>query len=109
MREWLDEWLELCAHRGLRPSTVASYETMLRLHVGDDLGTKELESVTAHDLNQLYGHLLREGRRDGGVPCPLERFPTCTRSSTVLLRCGARGSPRCQPRSGRGPTVAARQ
>jgi hypothetical protein len=29
MGQWLDEWLELCARRGLRPSTVASYETMI--------------------------------------------------------------------------------
>jgi hypothetical protein len=29
MGQWLHEWLELCARRGLRPSTVASYETMI--------------------------------------------------------------------------------
>jgi hypothetical protein len=34
--------------------------------LGVDLGERALASVTAHDLNQLYGQLLREGRRDGG-------------------------------------------
>lgn len=65
MGQWLDEWLELCARRGLRPSTVASYETMIRLHVGANLTTARISSVTASDLNQLYGRLLRDGRRDG--------------------------------------------
>jgi integrase len=64
--QWLDEWLELCTRRGLRPSTVASYETMLRLHVGGTLAATTLASVTARNLNELYGRLLREGRRDGG-------------------------------------------
>jgi integrase len=65
MGQWLDEWLKLCARRGLRPSTVASYETMIRLHVGADLTAARISSVTASDLNQLYGRLLRDGRRNG--------------------------------------------
>jgi len=65
MREWLDEWLALCAHRGLRPSTVASYRTMVDLHVGTALAAAAVNTVTARDLNELYGRLLREGRRDG--------------------------------------------
>lgn len=64
--EWLDDWLELCGRRGLRPSPVASYETMIGLHVGVALAATSITDVTATDLNQLYGRLLREGRRDGG-------------------------------------------
>jgi len=65
IRQWLDEWLELCTSRGLRPSTVESYGTMVRLYVDDPLGARELPSITARDLNGLYGRLLREGRHDG--------------------------------------------
>lgn len=76
VREWLDDWLELCAGRGLRPSTVASYETMLRLHVDSDLGATELSRVGGRHLNQLYGALLREGRRDrrGGLSARTVRY-----------------------------------
>jgi integrase len=38
---------------------------MLNLHVGDALAARTLGSITAHDLNELYVRLLREGRRDG--------------------------------------------
>jgi integrase len=66
MAQWLDEWLEICARRGLRPSTVASYRTMLGLHVGNALAATTLGRVTSQDLNDLYKRLLRDGRRDGG-------------------------------------------
>lgn len=64
-REWLTAWLDLCSRRGLRASTVASYETMLNLHLGDALAATQLRSVKGSDLNELYGHLLRDGRRNG--------------------------------------------
>jgi len=64
--QWLDEWLELCSRRGLRPSTVASYATMVRLHVDPDLGATPLANLQASALNQLYAQLLRSGRRNGG-------------------------------------------
>jgi integrase len=65
MGRWLDDWLDLCGRKGLRPSTVASYETMIDLHVDAALAATSLTGVTANDLNQLYGRLLREGRRNG--------------------------------------------
>jgi integrase len=64
--QWLDEWLDLCLDKGLRPSTIASYRTMINLHVGGPLAATALPSVTARDLNDLYRRLLRDGRRDGG-------------------------------------------
>ncbi len=66
LRDWLDEWLELCERRGLRSSTIASYRTMLRLHIDDRFGQTPLSEITASQINRLYGRLLREGRRDGG-------------------------------------------
>jgi integrase len=86
---------------------------MLRLHVRDDLGTKELESVTAHDLNQLYGHLLREGRRDGGgglsartvryMHTILNRaFSDAVRAGHLVVNPGAAADPP-SPRASRAP------
>jgi len=63
-REWLDHWLELCASRGLRATTVASYRTMINLHVDAALAAERLANVTPAMLDDLYGRLLRDGRRN---------------------------------------------
>jgi len=61
--EWLQEWLDRCVARGLRASTVASYRTMVRLHVQSSaLWERALDEVSAADLNGLYSRLLRSGR-----------------------------------------------
>ena len=67
LRDWLDEWLELCGRRGLRPSTIASYRTMLRLYIDDPFARTPLSDITASQINRLYGRLLREGRCDGNT------------------------------------------
>jgi integrase len=63
--EWLDEWLELCERRGLRPATVESYRVMVGLHVDDDLAGTVLSRVTSASLNKLYAQRLKSGRRHG--------------------------------------------
>ncbi len=65
LREWLDEWLELCERRGLRPATVQSYRTLLALQVDDRLGRTSLSEITPAQLNLLYDRMLRTGRRNG--------------------------------------------
>jgi integrase len=111
--EWLDDWLELCGRRGLRPSTVASYETMIGLHVGVALAATSITDVTASDLNQLYGRLLREGRRDGGgglsartvryVHTILNRaFSDAVRAGHISANPGAAADPP-SPRATRAP------
>ena len=106
--QWLEELLELCTRRGLRPSTVASYGTMVRLHVGTALAATPLASVTARDLNELYRRLLREGRRDrgGGLSARTVRYlhTLLTKAFSDAVRAGA--SPR-QSRCGRRSTVDA--
>jgi integrase len=52
--------------RGLRETTVASYRTMIDLHVDHDLAATALANVTPTMLNALYARLLREGRRNRG-------------------------------------------
>ncbi len=63
--QWLDRWLGRCETRGLRPSTIDSYRTILRLHVGESLRTAAMTAVTPDDLNLLYRRLLASGRRNG--------------------------------------------
>jgi integrase len=65
LRAWLDEWLQLCATRGLRPSTIASYRTLLALHIDGGLGAVALDELDSVALNALYARLLTNGRRDG--------------------------------------------
>jgi integrase len=86
LKQWLDEWLELCTSRGLRDSTVESYRTMLRLHVDQPLEARTLTNVTGSDLNSVYRQLLRGGRRDGrgGLSARTVRY-----LHTVLNRCFA--------------------
>lgn len=61
---WLDTWL-LLVKPSLKPSTWASYEKNLRLHVKPALGSSELRRLSPVDLDRLYAHLLEAGRYDG--------------------------------------------
>lgn len=62
---FLDEWLA-AVKPTIRPSTFASYESMVEKHVKPRLGSLPLQSVTAGRLNGFYAELLASGRRDGG-------------------------------------------
>jgi integrase len=59
---WLDEWLKVQQHR-VRPSTLASYQNMIDLHVRPTLGAIPLQKLSAPDLDRLYAELLRNGQR----------------------------------------------
>lgn len=62
-----EKWLP--AARGtLKPSTAKLYETIVYAYVIPRLGGVPLQSLSAADLNALYGELLRRGRKraDGG-------------------------------------------
>jgi integrase len=64
LADFLDEWLAQ-AKRTIRPSTHATYETLVRVHVKPKLGSLPLQVVTPGRLNAFYGELLAGGRRDG--------------------------------------------
>jgi integrase len=49
----------------LRPSTYATYETLVKRHLKPRLGSLSLRSLTAAHLNAMYMELLASGRRDG--------------------------------------------
>ena len=59
-RDWLP-----AKQMQLRPTTMESYERMLRLHILPTLGSVPLGQVSADMLQNLYGRLLLDGRHDG--------------------------------------------
>jgi integrase len=63
--KYLEQWLQRCRTRGLKPATLASYEDTLRLCVSDELRASQLEDVTPQQLNLHYQHLLTAGRKRG--------------------------------------------
>jgi integrase len=60
---WLDTWLGIMKPN-LKPSTYASYERVLRVHVRPALGSLALRKITAADLDRLYASMLSGGRSD---------------------------------------------
>jgi hypothetical protein len=60
---WLDVWLAIITPT-VRPSTWASYEKNVRLHIKPHLGAVELRRLNAADLDRLYQYLLTTGRAD---------------------------------------------
>jgi integrase len=60
-----EEWLPAVRPPNLRAATWASYDAELRRHVIPRMGDVPLQQLTPIQLNQLYAHLLAEGRRDG--------------------------------------------
>ena len=59
-----DRWLPLQESR-LRPTTYLSYRSTIELHVVPHIGKLRLDKLQADDLEGLYVHLLRNGRRNG--------------------------------------------
>lgn len=61
---YLDEWLAAMKAK-VRPSTWASYEMIVRVHLKPALGNIPLQRLTTERLEALYAKLSREGRHDG--------------------------------------------
>jgi integrase len=74
--DYLNQWLELCQARGLRPATIASYRATLQLHVSSELRATALDRVTPQAVNQMYSYLLESGRRhrSGGLSARSVRY-----------------------------------
>jgi len=62
-RSILDRWIELCAKPRLRAKSLKDYEGLLRRYVRPGLGRKPLASISAFDIQTLYGDLLAGGSR----------------------------------------------
>lgn len=71
--EYAHAWLQRAQDR-LKPSTWASYEKNLRVHILPTLGELRVQSITAQHLDDLYAQLRRDGKQvKGHDPAPLAR------------------------------------
>jgi integrase len=65
---YLHMWLDGLASKGRRPTTIDGYRRKLTRYVLDDpIAEVPLQSVTAADLDCLYGKLVTTGRHDGSA------------------------------------------
>ena len=58
----LDAWLDIWAEEYLgdvKPFTVASYKTQIRVHIKPALGAVKLSSLAAHDIQRFYNNLAK--------------------------------------------------
>lgn len=62
---YLRLWLDGLASRGHRATTIDGYRRKVRYVLDDPIAEVPLQSVTAADLDRLYGKLATSGRRDG--------------------------------------------
>ena len=69
--EYLERWLPT-KRQPLSASTFSSYQRNIKLHVLPYIGSIPLQRLTPEDLDDLYAHLLNNGRRnkDGGRLSP---------------------------------------
>jgi integrase len=59
--EFLKRWYDEVARHRLRPSTLATHETIMRLHIYPTLGSIRLARVTPAHLQSLYSDKLDQG------------------------------------------------
>lgn len=73
LAEWTAKWLarKTVGRRSVKPRTIESYESLLRLHVLPRLGHLPIAKLTRPAVQRLADDLLREGRlskgREGGA------------------------------------------
>ncbi len=65
---YLDDWLATLATAGRRPTTIAGYRRLMRVHVKPALGEMPIQELTAVDLDRFYGQLASVGSPDGRGP-----------------------------------------
>jgi integrase len=72
LNQWLDTWLDPDAprRRPLRPTTLTTYRIYANTYLRPALGYRQLQSLSADDLDRLYRELLVAGGRDGRPLAP---------------------------------------
>jgi integrase len=65
MRSFAGRWLDYMAILGRDQRTLERYRELLELHALPTIGGLHLKALQPMHLSDLYGRLLREGRRDG--------------------------------------------
>jgi integrase len=65
--EWLDYWAENIASVRVRARTLATYRTMIRMHVNPYIGKRRLDQLQPEHLEQTYKQLLDKGLSPASV------------------------------------------
>lgn len=65
---YLADWVASLATTGRRPTTIAGYDRLIRIHVEPDLGDIPIQELTAVDLDRLYARLKAIGSPAGWGP-----------------------------------------
>jgi integrase len=65
--EWLDYWAENIASVRVRARTLATYRTMIRLHLNPYIGKRRLDQLQPEHLEQTYKQLLDKGLSPASV------------------------------------------
>jgi integrase len=58
---WLDHWLTNIAVRRVRPRTLESYASMIRIHIAPGIGRHRLDRLQPEHLDRFYTDLLDRG------------------------------------------------
>jgi integrase len=67
VEEWLDYWAENIASVRVRARTLATYRTMIRLHLNPYIGKRRLDQLQPEHLEQTYKQLLGKGLSPASV------------------------------------------
>jgi integrase len=61
VEEWLDYWIENIAPSRVRARTLASYKSMIRMHVVPYIGKRRLDQLLPEHLEKAYAKILEGG------------------------------------------------
>ena len=85
LAEWLDRWLEKYMTGAVRPGTLEGYRRDMDNHVKPYLGETLLIKLTSDDLQELYHHLLEQGRKHPRQNCGPGLAPATIRGIHATL------------------------
>ena len=51
--QWLDTW-QADYLKGVKPSTVSSYQATIKNHIKPNIGAIRLDALTTHDIQEFY-------------------------------------------------------
>lgn len=61
MSDYMDYWIDIYCRPNLKPSTIASYQKHIRLHISPIIGQYRLTSITSEQLQSLINDLVSQG------------------------------------------------
>ena len=67
VEEWFTYWVDTIAPARVRPRTLESYRSMIRLHILPRIGQRRLDQLMPEHLETMYAELLASGRSPATV------------------------------------------